>query len=329
MIFYVNLLWAKSNDSIKTPPQNLPVKVETTFYLWNLSNINEKDGTVTAVIYLIFRWHDDRLSFDKEAGPLVYTEDAASDKLDEIWWPEVDFVNASTIDARNKTLFIYPNGTVEYSLKVLGSFFVSMNLMRFPFDEQDYGIHLESFLWDSSVVKFVVAHLERGDLTSSSSKSLQPTGLTAKVKDITFMNTKYSDIGVTIHFKRMPYYFNYQILIPLLIVLFATCMMFFLDIRDLSTRLALMQGIILVFVAMRFMIDQDLPQINYLTFIDYIFFIAYFCCIIMLIFSCLTFLLCKKHPKLAVHLNRNAIWLPFILFFILYVVCYFIFVNNL
>ena len=137
-----------------SPPNTLPVKVETTFYLWNLSDIDEKDGTFSAEVYLVARWHDDRLAFNTSHKALVYVEEAAKDKLEEIWWPVFDFVNASNLTTRNKTLLIFPDGTVEYSLKILGTFFNTMDLRRFPFDEQNYEIHLESFLWNSDIVEF-------------------------------------------------------------------------------------------------------------------------------------------------------------------------------
>ncbi len=316
------------NPQVKTPPKNLPVKVETTFYLWSLNNIDEKDGTFTAQIYLVTRWHDDRLAFSTSTLPEIYTEEAASDKLKEIWWPELDFVNSSTLMIRNKTLVINPDGTVEYSIKVFGTFFNTMDLRRFPFDEQDYEIHIESFLWNSQTVEFVVANLESVDLANSRIQSLRPISLSGAVKDIPFMSEAYSDLGISIHFKRSPNFFNYQILIPMLVVLFITCMMTFMPVGRLGDRLLLAQGSILVLVAMKFMINQDLPTVDYLTFVDYIFFIAYFCCFVMVILSCIIFFLRERRKSMSHSINKHATWIPFVLFLVLYLAFFVLVIKS-
>lgn len=304
--------------TITAPPDPLPVKIDTTFYLWNLSRIDEKDGTFSAEVYVILKWKDERLASKGSRETLIYTEEAVTDKFKEIWWPEIDFVNASTLEQRNKTLFISPEGNVEYSLKVLGSFFNTMDLTLFPFDEQNYEIHIESFLWNSKTLEFVVKQVDSANLANFSIRSLRPDQLFATVKNVKFMSENYSDFGVTVHFVRNPAFFNYQILIPLVIVLFITCAMFYLDIGDLSTRLFLGQGSILVLVAMKFMINQELPSIDYLIPIDYIFFIAYFCCCLTVALSCIDFTLWKKNEPLARRINKHALWIPLLLFFILY-----------
>ena len=310
------------------PPNSLPVKVETTFYLWNLSDIDEKDGTFSAEVYVVARWQDDRLAFNTSDKPLIYTEEAARDKLREIWWPELDFVNASDLTTRNKTVFIYPDGTVEYSIKILATFFNTMDLRRFPFDKQNYEIHLQSFLWNVQVVEFVIKKIESEDLANANIKSLRPISLSAEVKNVKFQSEIYSDLGVTIHFVRNPNFFNYQILIPLLVVLFITCLMAFVQIDALSDRLLLAQGSILVLVAMKFMMNQELPTIDYLTFVDYIFFIAYFCCFLMVILSCFIFYFRERHKELASSINKHATWIPLAFFFVMYFALFFLFIKN-
>ena len=152
--------------------------------------------------------------------------------------------------------------------------------------------------------------------------------MSGEVKNIKFLSETYSNLGVSIHFIRNPNFFNYQILIPLLVILFITSLISFLQIDALSERLILSQGSVLVLVAMKFMVNQELPHIDYLTFIDYIFFISYFSCLIMVILSCLIFFLKEKHKELSISINKHSTWIPLALFVFFYITLYFLFIIN-
>lgn len=319
--------FADAGALMKNPPEPLPVKVDTTFYLWNLNNIDEKDGTFSAELYLMLKWTDKRLAFKGSDKNLIFSETGARDKLKEMWWPEIDFVNATTLETRNRTLSISPSGEIEYSVKVLGSFFNTMDLRMFPFDEQDYEIHIQSFLWDNKSLEFVGNKLETADLANANVRSLRPTRWSAKVTNVPFMSETYSDFGVTVHFVRNPAFFNYQILIPVIIILLIISGMFFLDVSNLSIRLDLALTSILILVAMKFMIHQDLPPVDYLMLVDYIFFFAYFCCCLIIVISCIDYILWKKHQIIATRINRHAVWIPLLVFSILY--CILLLISKL
>lgn len=316
--------FADMSALMKNPPEPLPVKVDTTLYLWNLSDIDEKDGTFSADIYLMLKWTDKRLAFQGSDKSLIYTEKGAEEKLREIWWPEIDFVNATTLETRNRVLSISPSGNVEYSVKVLGAFFNTMDLTQFPFDEHDFEIHIQSFLWDNKSLKFVANKLEAGDLANANIRSLRPTHWDTKVTNVPFMSDTYSDFGATIHFVRNPTFFNYQILIPIVITLLAISSVFFLDVADLGSRLNLALTSFLILVAMKFVINEELPPVDYLMLVDYIFFFSYFCCCLSVVISCIDYVLWKKHPDVALRLDRHAIWVPLLVFFVLYCILFLI-----
>ena len=261
---------------LSTPPSPLPVKVETSFFLWNLKDISEKNSTFFADIYLMLKWHDSRLAFQGDSKQHVYMEDAAATKLQQIWSPALDFINSTEVVLREKTLTISPNGDVEYLVKVNATFSAIMDLRNFPFDKQVFNIHIESFLWDINALEFVIGDKEIGKIGAESLEDLSIIGFDAFVTNraFPFMQETFSDFAISIELQRKPGFFLYQVLIPILIVFSIAASMFYLNIEDLGTRLVLAQGCILVFVAMKFIINQDLPQIDYLTTIDYIFFFA-------------------------------------------------------
>jgi hypothetical protein len=315
----------RRNDYFTPPPKDLPVIVEGSFYLWNISDVDEKKEAYSCEFYLMLSWNDARLAFDTQDTPLIYSEEAAVRKLNEIWWPELDFVNASSIEQRNRSLFIYPSGKVEYSLKVMSTIYTPMDFRLFPFDIQHFDLNIESFLWDSSTLQFVTKKENIGFLPAKEVRNMYLVEVESDISDKKFpyMTESYSNFGVILTLQRHSGFFNFQILIPLVVVLLINCAMFFLDVDDLSTRLYLSQGSILIFVAMKFMINENLPNIDYLTLIDYVFFIAYFCCCIATLISCLNFYLWKKKNIASKRMNKAGIAVPIILFLILYLIMLF------
>lgn len=313
-------VFAETPQDLTSPPSSLPVQVETSFYLWDLYNINAKNETFEADIYLSLKWEDPRLAFQGQTGPNYFTDQAAIDKLQTIWWPELDYITAQQLNPKITSLAIYPNGTVMYSIKLSGTFSGDMDFRKFPFDQQIFTIDIESFLWDNKTVEFIPNAENSGFLKPPNFEGLQLVDLKTSVsaKEFPYMQGAYSNFAASIYLKRSPGFFLYQILIPLLIVLIVNCCMFYFDVSAIDSRLFIGQGSILVLVAMKFMINQDLPQIDYLTIIDYIFFLAYICNSLSIFMSVLEYILWKKKNTIAERLNKTTIWIPLVIFVVLY-----------
>lgn len=311
-----------------SPPQPLPVPVETSIYLWKIENIDEKNQTFTAYIYLDLKWHDPRLVFEGESGkPMIFTEDSIDEKFKEIWWPETDFVNAIETSVNNKSLAIYPDGEVNYSLKISGTFFTPMNFEKFPFDSQSFQIHLESFFWMENSLKFVVDQKNTGFAQDLYLDRFDLESIDTSVKERNYLDQTYSQYEYSINLKRHTKFYLYQILVPMFILLAITGGMFFIDVDDLSTSLFLGQGAILVLIAMKFMINESLPHIDYLTIIDYVFFAAYFCCGTATAIACIHhYMWRKKHHK--AKLAQRIIWIPVVLFLILYFLIFYFMLTR-
>ena len=77
---------------LNLPPPQLPVKAKVGFYLWRLIDISERSESFRAECYLDCTWKDERLAFQGNEEYIILTETAATSKLEEIWWPQLDFV---------------------------------------------------------------------------------------------------------------------------------------------------------------------------------------------------------------------------------------------
>ncbi|MES2272631.1 MAG: hypothetical protein V4487_00365 [Chlamydiota bacterium] len=327
-IFLILKLTSGYSEEVKlsSPPSELPVSVNISLYLWNLLDFSEKNENFRAEFYLESTWKDSRLAFQGKDEFLTFTDDGAVKKLEEIWWPAFDFINGIDLSYTNRILTIHPDGTVEYSIKVLGTFFTKMNLRKFPFDEQFLLIKIESSFWDSNILQFKATPEEMGAINIEDFDGLHLVGISAIVKDVTFSFTKhaFSDFTSIIQIKRSPSFFIYQTIIPLMIVFIITCCTFFLDVAELISRLTLLQGCVLIAVATKFSVNNSLPEVDYFTGVDYIFFLFYLCCLIASFMSVVNYHLWKKKNPLGKSINEKAFWIFFILFITLLVIFFFL-----
>lgn len=95
------------------PPGDRPVQVAAGFFVVNLSSVDERTETFSADLHLRLRWKDARLAF-AGSEPVRLLEGDAIERLEDIWWPQLEFVNTSTPEMISR-LFV-----VAYSCVALG-----------------------------------------------------------------------------------------------------------------------------------------------------------------------------------------------------------------
>lgn len=118
----------------------LPLAVQAGVALVGLHSFDENAGTFEATIDLRLRWKDGRLARtdgNMLAPPLTLRDQAAKDKMAQIWVPDVVLANQIGDLAQDQQgLRIFADGTVELMRRVRSAFTVDVNVDRFPFDRQ-------------------------------------------------------------------------------------------------------------------------------------------------------------------------------------------------
>lgn len=315
LIFFVKSYAAGS--ALTAPPPNLPVIIETSFYLDDLIYIEDKAEVFTADITLRFKWHDPRLAFPSDK-PQAFLESAVPSKLQEIWWPQIEFVSTDfppTYD--NESLFIFPDGTVEYIIGLTGKFRSPLNFESFPFDTQVLKIGIDSFVWDNNILRFaataspvvysleeMVVHKEADVLSVEGKTSIGPGPIFENLGG----SSEFSTYEASIVVKRKYGFYVYQVFVPLLIVLGISFAVFFEFTALLLAKVAFTLTAFLVFVAAKFAINQDLPRIGYMTMIDKVFVLCYICFGITVFINILEKVWRPHHEKRAKKLNQTARW---------------------
>ncbi len=268
---------------LTSPPKNLPVLVKTKLSFLHLISIDAHDETFSADVYLYCQWKDLRLSYSapETAYPKTYIGEACSDKLKEIWWPDLEFVNSGVPEYTNRTLFIYPDGTINLIQGITAKFRSQFDYRKLPFDQQALQIVLTSFSWDNSVVVFELdkqgVQLEKH--LKAPYEEIKILGASAQIGEFTeeqdTSSKIFSTFTTTLNIQRAPLFYSYQVFFPLLVVIGLCCSVFFIPAQVIADRVMIILTCVLVFIATKFLLNQDLPKIGYLTFIDKIFFISY------------------------------------------------------
>lgn len=269
------------SEAVSPPPGARPIQVEVGFFLLNLISVDERSETFDADIYLNLRWSDPRLAFppQEHGGVLIYQGDSAADRVEEIWWPDLEFVNTATPEISNRTLEVRSDGTVSYRLGLTATFRTPLDLRTFPFDSQDLVIRLQSFEGDRSLLVLAPDPDRLGFTVAERYAGLAIQGVHAnsRVTSNPGWQEDFSELELVIHVERSPGFFIWTVFVPVGLVLLLCCTIFFVDIHNFHDRVAIALACFLACIATQFAMSFNLPQISYLTPIDRLFLVTYSC----------------------------------------------------
>ncbi len=304
---------APTTESVSPPPGPRPIRVDVGFYLLNLVSVDERSETFDADLYLDCSWHDPRLAFSAAAvghDPRMYQGDSASDRLQEIWWPDLEFVNTSAPDITNRTLYIHSDGTVNYRLGLSSTFRATLDLKRFPFDEQDLTVRIQSFEGDRGLVILHPKQQQLGFDAKDDYAGLAIQGVEAEahVTSNAGWNENFSELAFHIKVVRSPGFYVWTVFVPLTLVLLLSCTIFFVPIEGFHDRIAIALACFLACIATQFAMSFNLPKISYLTPIDRLFLVTYSCMALGVAVSVVQTGLMRERHALLRTTDRVASW---------------------
>lgn len=266
-----------ARETVAVPPGQLPVKVKVAFCLLNLTSVEEKNETFEADIYLVFLWKDERLKHDGKC-PLLYTNEAVQEKLEEIWSPQIEFINTSKPEITNQNLIIEPDGSVGLKLGLTSTFRTDLDLRRFPFDHQRLVVRITSFIYDSHNVIFEPDLATLTYERQSTFEGLRVTGLSAESRILKMggdLSGTFSEFRAQIDVERNAGFYVWTVFGPVILIFLISCTIYLLRPEQFSERVSICLTALLACIATQFALSFGLPQIAYLTLIDRLFVITY------------------------------------------------------
>ena len=113
-------------------------------------------------------------------------------------------------------------------------------------------------------------------------------------------STYYNDgVELTLTIERKSSYYIFKVILPILLILMICWSAVWIDPKEIESRLTITIVCLLSLIAYNFVIDSDMPKLEYLTIMDYIILISYIYAAIPNFLSIYSFQLIKKNKALA------------------------------
>ncbi|MDA8020042.1 MAG: hypothetical protein MPN21_21595 [Thermoanaerobaculia bacterium] len=296
------------------PAPGEPVTVQVKLALNKVSEIDTVAETYHVDAYLSARWHDEAAAelLWRPNGPerTIFLGDGAIELLGRtIWWPDLELIN--TVGGRDRTatrLEVFEDGKMLYTERFQAELSSNMDFRRYPFDEQSFGILVESYTYREEDLVFDSPEASLGHLRETPSPDWQLGAPHTKVSRHEYGDGWYSRYSLTIDAVRMPGYFVWQVFLPLFLILGASWTVFWLS--EMSDKIGVAFTCMLTLVAFNFYTATLLPQLPYNTFIEAVVissYVATFLLIGYILFG--ECLLTKGKEAKAARLQRAGRWL--------------------
>ena len=199
--------------------------------------------------------------------------------------------------------------SIEYFSTGVYTFSNNFNLKTFPFDKQKLKILLynDKFeLEDRRSLTSSFSFNRAGDFSKTNKISgWNIDDVTLKYDFFINKNTEnkrdtglHDGVSYELEISRKSGYYIFKIILPILLILMICWSAVWIDPKEIESRLTITIVCLLSLIAYNFVIDSDLPKLEYLTIMDYIILISYIYAAIPNFLSIYSFQLLKKNKVL-------------------------------
>uniref|UniRef100_A0A8C1SAL5 Gamma-aminobutyric acid type A receptor beta2 subunit a n=1 Tax=Cyprinus carpio TaxID=7962 RepID=A0A8C1SAL5_CYPCA len=231
--------------------------------------LNINDYTLT--MYFQQAWRDKRLSYTEI--PLNLTLD--NRVADQLWVPDTYFLNDKKsfvhgVTVKNRMIRLHPDGTVLYGLRITTTAACMMDLRRYPLDEQNCTLEIESYGYTTDDIEFywrggdgAVTGVERIELPQFSIVDYKLIS-----KNVVFSTGSYPRLSLSFKLKRNIGYFILQTYMPSILITILSWVSFWINYDASAARVALGITTVLTMTTINTHLRETLPKIPYVKAID-------------------------------------------------------------
>ncbi len=267
LLFFSNFAKANIENSNLRPDSNgTATKVEVSIFVLDIEEIDNLKQDFTADFLVLTRWKDARLAGDER-----------KEYIEDIWSPNIEVLNGRNL----KELFpqnveIDKEGNVQYRQRYYGNMSSQLDLKKFPFDTQTLTISLVSVSFEPSELdlSFNADRSGRMEYFSSTDWDIGAGEGSASIFKSTTSSLNQAEfirpmIKYNFPAKRHIFFYLWKVILPLLIIVFMSWAIFYIDPIHVGPQLGLAATSILTLIAFLFSLGRILPPIAYLTKIDF------------------------------------------------------------
>ncbi|XP_052430539.1 gamma-aminobutyric acid receptor subunit beta-2-like isoform X2 [Carassius gibelio] len=248
-----------------------PVAVGMNIDISSIDMVSEVNMDYTLTMYFQQAWRDKRLSYTEI--PLNLTLD--NRVADQLWVPDTYFLNDKKsfvhgVTVKNRMIRLHPDGTVLYGLRITTTAACMMDLRRYPLDEQNCTLEIESYGYTTDDIEFywrggnrAVTGVERIELPQF---SIVDYNLISK--NVVFSTGSYPRLSLSFKLKRNIGYFILQTYMPSILITILSWVSFWINYDASAARVALGITTVLTMTTINTHLRETLPKIPYVKAID-------------------------------------------------------------
>ncbi|KAE8614122.1 hypothetical protein XENTR_v10007995 [Xenopus tropicalis] len=248
-----------------------PVAVGMNIDIASIDMVSEVNMDYTLTMYFQQAWRDKRLSYS--VIPLNLTLD--NRVADQLWVPDTYFLNDKKsfvhgVTVKNRMIRLHPDGTVLYGLRITTTAACMMDLRRYPLDEQNCTLEIESYGYTTDDIGFywrggnnAVTGVERLELPQF---SIIDYNLLSR--NVVFSTGSYPRLSLSFKLRRNIGYFILQTYMPSILITILSWVSFWINYDASAARVALGITTVLTMTTINTHLRETLPKIPYVKAID-------------------------------------------------------------
>ncbi|XP_051986023.1 gamma-aminobutyric acid receptor subunit beta-3 isoform X3 [Xyrauchen texanus] len=248
-----------------------PVAVGMSIDVASIDMVSEVNMDYTLTMYFQQYWRDKRLAYS--GIPLNLTLD--NRVADQLWVPDTYFLNDKKsfvhgVTVKNRMIRLHPDGTVLYGLRITTTAACMMDLRRYPLDEQNCTLEIESYGYTTDDIEFywkggenAVTGVTRIELPQFSIVDYKLVS-----RNVVFSTGAYPRLSLSFKLKRNIGYFILQTYMPSILITILSWVSFWINYDASAARVALGITTVLTMTTINTHLRETLPKIPYVKAID-------------------------------------------------------------
>jgi len=278
--------------------QKQPFILNTELIVEDINKVDGKNMDFDSLFTLYVYWKDPRIAdvlkkmnlyedTSKPAWLCDYEPVSVWGSNRKIFDPIVEFYNRKNkpdfIKGRADWIEIFSNGTIQSRIRDTGKFKSQFNFKKFPFDEQVFEFQIYTEFPITRTVfepNRLMKNYEDTLFNIEGEDGINiPNWTVTKVKTSLdrYVEGDYTYEGfiLKITAERQSFYYIIKILLPILFILIISWSVFWIHPKEVDAKVNVTIVSLLALIAYNFIIDEEIPKLDYLTFLDAFIFTSY------------------------------------------------------
>ncbi|XP_035945444.1 gamma-aminobutyric acid receptor subunit delta isoform X4 [Halichoerus grypus] len=257
------------------PPVNVALAIEVA----SIDHISEVNMEYTMTVFLHQSWTDSRLAYNHTNETLGLD----SRFVDKLWLPDTFIVNAKSawfhdVTVENKLIRLQPDGVILYSIRITSTVACDMDLAKYPMDEQECMLHLESYGYSSEDIVYYWSENQE-QIHGLNKLQLAQFTITSYHFATELMNFKsagqFPRLSLHFHLRRNRGVYIIQSYMPSILLVAMSWVSFWISQAAVPARVSLGITTVLTMTTLMVSARSSLPRASAIKALDVYFWICY------------------------------------------------------